>query len=354
MAQDLVFTVTTLKDELANVRRFVSGNLACGADHLVVVLDDPGAAGQAEVRAWLDAHPHVTCVPADDTWWCGDRPGGLNARQKMTANAVRVALRDVPGASWLFHVDGDEVVQLDRPALAALPAEAGFIVLPPLEAVAQRSVSAPPTLFKRLLDEEDLQLLAALGVIANASNAAYFNGHVRGKPGIRPGFAGHLTLHHVVDDANDPITPYDDPSLSSQAVLHYESVSGEEFVRKWSAMVTSGRAPALRPGREGLGAALRALLTKDLPAEVRERHLMTLFERHRLDDVATLSELGLLVSVDPQQGTHTPAELDRATDRRWRDALARVAARPKQEFKIGPGGAAQPQQQQPTRRFGRR
>lgn len=347
MANDLVFTVTTLKDEPANVHRFVEGNLASGVDHMVVVLDDPTGDGQAEVRSWLDAHPHVTCVPSDDSWWHGERPQGLNARQKMSGNAIRVALRDVPAASWLFHIDGDEVVQLDRAALAAVPRSEGVVVLPPLEAVAQRSAQEPPTLFKRLLGEEDLQLLAALGVIPQPINTAYFRGHVRGKPGIRPGLEGHLTLHHVVDDENEAIAPYEDPSLAGLGVLHYESVSGEEFVRKWSAMVTSGKAPALRPGREGLGAALRALLTKDLPAEVRDRHLMTLFERHRLDDVRTLDELGLLHSADPLRGTHSPAPLDDRTARRWRDSLARVTARRKQEFRIG----ATPQ---PQRRFGRR
>jgi hypothetical protein len=336
MPQDLVFTVTTLKDTLPNVRRFVSGNLACGVDHMIVVLDDPAGEGQAEVRGWLDAHEHVTCIAGDDGWWQGSRPNALNARQKLTGNAVRVALRDVAAASWLFHIDGDEVVQLDRAALATVPRREGIVWLPPLEAVAQRHVDGPPTLFKRMLGEEDLQLLAALGVIAQPTNAAYFNGHVRGKSGIRPGFAGHLTLHHVVDDENEAIAPYADPALDALGVLHYESVSGEEFVRKWSAMVTSGKAPALRPGREGLGAALRALLTKDLPQEVRERHLMRLFERNRLDDVETLSELGLLVRADPQQGTHSPATLDAATGRQLADALGRVARRQKQEFKIGP------------------
>jgi hypothetical protein len=365
MSQDLVFTVTTLKDTLVNVRRFVAANLASGVDHMVVLLDDPGAAGQDEVRAWLDAQPNVTCIAADRAWWLGDRPAGLNARQKMGANAIRVALKDVPAAAWLFHIDGDEVVQLDRAALAGVPADAGVVWLPPLEAVAQRSIEAPPTRFKRMLGEEDLHLLALLGVIRQPSNAVYFSGHVRGKSGIRPGFAGHLSLHHVVDPDNQQIPPYDDPSLAGLGVLHYESVSGEEFVRKWSAMVSSGKAPALRPAREGLGAALRSLLTKDLPADVRERHLMTIFERNRLDDVATLDELGLLVHVDPLQGTHSPAALDDVTARQWRHALAGIAERRKQDFRLASEGgtpapaagrpAAQPAaQEQPRRRFGQR
>lgn len=352
MPQDLVFTVTTLKDTLTNVRRFVAGNLASGADHMIIVLDDPRGEGQPEVRDWLDAHDHVTCIAGDDGWWQKSRPNALNARQKLTGNAVRTALRDVPAASWLFHIDGDEVVQLDRSALAKVPRSEGVVWLPPLEAVAERHVDGPPTLFKRRLGEEDLQLLTALGVIDQPNNAAYFNGHLRGKSGIRPGFAGHITLHHVVDDENEPIAPYADPSLDSLGVLHYESVSGEEFVRKWSAMVSSGKAPALRPGREGLGSALRALLTKDLPRDVREKHLMRLFERNRLDDVATLSELGLLVSVDPLQGTHTPGRLDTGTARQLSEALARVSRRQKQDFKIGPD-AQREDGQRPERRGGR-
>src|SRR5699024_12020999 len=46
---------------LANVRDFVEGNLAAGADHLFVFVEG----GDREVLSHLDRHPHVTAVDAD-------------------------------------------------------------------------------------------------------------------------------------------------------------------------------------------------------------------------------------------------------------------------------------------------
>ncbi|MEQ6902865.1 glycosyltransferase family 2 protein [Nocardioides sp. YIM 152588] len=329
----LAVTVTTLKDSLANVREFVTANLANGVDHLVVLLDAPAAEGQPEVAAWLSERPEVTVIATDGDWWRGGRPPGLNRRQRINANAVRVALRSVDRAEWLFHIDGDEVAVLDRAALAEVPATADAVHLRPLEAVAQMHPEGRPTLFKQLLDDDDLHLLATLGVIERAHNGTYLRGHVEGKSGVRPRSEAQLSLHRPVDAAGRPLEPYADPRLS---LLHYESFSGEEFVRKWAAMVASGPSTTLRPLREATGAALRALLTKDLPAEVRERHLARIYERTRVDDVDTLAELGLLVEVDPAAGTHRPAALTDAERARFAAAIAEVAALPKARFHPSP------------------
>ena len=66
MSGGLVVCASTVKDTLANLQRYVDGNLAGGADHLVVFLDAPDDPATPEVRDFLDAHPHVTCVVTDD------------------------------------------------------------------------------------------------------------------------------------------------------------------------------------------------------------------------------------------------------------------------------------------------
>ncbi len=101
-------------------------------------------------------------------------------------------------------------------------------------------------------------------------------------------------------------------------VLHYESYSGEDFVRKWTAMVASGPTASFRPARGNTAVALRALIGKNLGEEKARAYLMKLFERTTEDDFETLRDLGLLVEVDPRQGTHRPA--DRARGRPRRDA----------------------------------
>lgn len=303
----MLLTVSTVKDTLPHVERFVIGNLAGGADHLVVFLD----AADPEVQGFLHAHPHVTCVRTDKTWWSGDRPAELNVRQRINANVVKAVLSRLDwatsdGSTWLFHVDGDEIVQVDRDVLAAVPGSEQVVALSTLEAVSRKHWDGDPTWFKRLLGKDDLTLLATLGVIDKPHNGAYFHGHVDGKSGIRPTLDLGLTLHHGVDAEGTQLERYSHERLS---VLHYESFSGEDFVRKWTSILAAGPRANFRPGREPTAIALQTLIAKGLTEEQAAPYLMRIFERTTQDDFDTLRDLGLLVQVDPRRGTHVPAEL---------------------------------------------
>lgn len=331
----MLFTVSTIKDTLPHVQRFVTGNLAGGADHLVVLLD----AGDPDVRAYLDEHPHVTCVRTDKSWWRGDRPAELNVRQRVNANVVKALLSVVEGAEWVFHVDGDEILQVDRAALAEVPRDTRVVRLAPLEAVSQRSWDGDPTWFKRLLGKGDLTLLSTLGVIARPSNGALFHGHVDGKSGVRPALDVWLTLHLGVDAEGAELPAYTDDRLR---LLHYESFSGEDFVRKWTSILSAGPMANFRPAREPTAVALHALMGKGLSEEQARPYLMRIFERTTLDDLDTLRDLGLLVEVDPRDGTHVPEPFPPGAQERLLAVLARLAEEPKQDFHPGrPAAAAQ-------------
>lgn len=325
MSGGLVVLATTVKDTLANVERYVDGNLAGGADHLVVFWDDPSDPATGEVREFLDAHPHATCVVTDETWWTDKRPEQLNTRQRINANVVKALLSTVDWADWVFHVDGDEVVQLSRPVLASVPESQRVVGLAPLEAVSRRRWDGDPTWFKRLLDEPDLVLLKTLGVLDRAHNGSLFHGHVEGKSGVRPATDLWLTLHHVVDEAKDEIEPFTAPELN---VLHYESYSGEDFVRKWTSILAAGPTPAFRPAREPTAVALQTLIGKGLSPEEAEPYLMRIFERTTEDDFDTLRDLGLLVHVDPRAGTHQPAAPPEGSPAELLDAVRREPKRP--------------------------
>lgn len=298
----MIATVSTVKDTLPNVQSFVADNLAGGVDHMVVFLDAP----DAEVEGWLAGQEHVSYVVADDAWWGKGRPKDLNARQRDHANIVRSLLTVVPGIDWIFHVDADEVVQVDRTVLDDLPEKVRHARLLPLEAVSQMHWDGRPTWFKRLLPAEDLHLLEVLGVLERPSNGALFHGHVEGKVGMRPSLDAWLTLHRVVDADREPLETFEHDGLR---LLHYESYSGEDFVRKWSTMLASGM-PSLRKARQTTADAVHALLRKDLAPEVRERYLAEIFRRTTEDDFDTLRDLGLLTRVDPRLGTHQPAAFD--------------------------------------------
>ncbi len=326
----MLVTVSTILDTPANVRRFVADNLAMGVDHMVVFLDDPSAPDQDEVADELSRHHQITCVPAGRGWWAGDRPKGLNVRQRINVNLALDLLADMQWAQWVFHVDGDEVVALDREVLAAVPAGADAVWLTPLECVSRFDATERPTLFKRLLDDDDLNLLHTLGLLSIPTNSAYFHGHVMGKSGVRPGSGLRLTLHDAVTTSGDRVLRQEDARLR---VLHYDAVSGKEFVRKWTALLGAGGA-RFRKDRAPTVNALRTLTTKDIPATIAEKYLRRIYEATTEDDVTTLHELGLLEEIDPGLGTHVPEPMpdsDRAT---LADRIAAVREVPKRQFHV--------------------
>lgn len=330
----MIATVSTVKDTLANVQRFVHGNLAGGVDHMVVLLDGP----DPEVEAWLGEQENVTHVVTDAAWW-GKRPADLNNRQRLGANIVKALLTVVPGVDWLFHVDADEICQIDRAAIADVPNGYDAVRLLPLEAVSRKHWEATPTWFKRLLDEPDLRLLEVLGVIDKPANGHLFHGHVEGKTAVRPRLDRWLTIHRTVDEKREEVPHFVADGLR---VLHYESWSGEDFVRKWSAMLAAGPEISLRPVRERTKQAIQALAGKQLSPELREQYLMRIFEATTEDDFDTLRELGLLEQVDPSLGAHTPATLAPEAREQLAHLLAALAGQPKEPFRVcGPEGPAE-------------
>lgn len=299
----MLFTASTVKDSYDNVQFFVAANLASGVDHMFVFLDASREEGQQEVAAWLGTHPHVTCVSTTRReWWVDGRPASLNVRQRANANWVRTVLEPFAWAEWLFHVDGDEVACLDRDALAEVPSSTDAVWLPPWEAVSAWERHGRPTEFKQLLGAEDLNLLHVLGALPEPSNQAYFHGHVMGKSGVRPGSGHGLTLHEAVSPDGRPRPRHEDPRLK---VLHYDAPSGEEFVRKWTALAQAGPA-RYRPSRAPAARALRTLVSRDLAEETRRTYLRRIYERTTRDDVELLADLGLLAEAVPEQAGSIP------------------------------------------------
>ena len=296
----MLFTVSTVKDSRANVERFVDRNLAAGADHLLVFLD----ARDPDVEELLTAHDHVTHVVTDDDYWRGRRWKDLNVRQLVNANLANAALAPFGWAEWLFHIDADEALEIDRGRLLAeVPADEPCVLLDPLEAVSRWHWEGEVDLFKRLLTEPELDLLTALGAIDRPDNLAYFRGHVRGKVGLRPGLEWRLFLHRVKTSGYEDVDGF---SAEWLRLRHFESYDGEEFVRKWLAHVGAGPM-RLRPERDRLRVALEQLVDSDLPQEVRATYFRRLYARWIEDDAETLADLGLLVR--PLAASHQPQRL---------------------------------------------
>jgi hypothetical protein len=335
----MFLTASTVKDSLENVTFFVSANLASGVDHMFVFLDAPGEPEQREVAAWLDDHAHVTCIrTGPKAWWSDGRPGNLNVRQRINANWARAVLAPFSWAEWLFHIDGDEVACLDREALTAVPAELDAVWLGPWEAVSEWAPKGRPTQFKRLLDDAELNLLRLFGTIPEPSNQVYFHGHVMGKSGVRPHSGLGLTLHDAVSQEGRRQPRHEDARLH---VLHYDAPSGEEFVRKWTALAQAGPA-RYRANRAGSARAIRTLLSLDLPDETRAKYLRRLYEVTTRDDVELLHELGLLVEADPEASRSEPRALPQAAGDELASRVAELGVAPKRPFFVddppAPGG----------------
>jgi hypothetical protein len=333
----MLVTVSTVKETTDGLERFVTRNLACGVDHMVVFVDD----GDPKAMAWLSTHPHVTAVDAGRGWWSGNRPSQLNARQKSNANVLRSLLAVDSTADWLFHIDGDEVLLVDRAALSSVPASAGVVHAPPMEAVSRVSWPGDEvTHFKRLLGHDDLVLLQVLGLVTKPSNSHYFHGHVKGKSGMRPSMDRWFSLHEVTGAGEQPLPPYAGGTDGVARLLHYESWSGEEFVRKWSNILSSGALPSFRGNRRPTAVALRALLARDLADETRRALLMRIFQRTTEDDFETLRDLGLLEELHPGSGGHVPAALNEQSRERLTRMLAAVQPLDKRSFRSGATAAA--------------
>ncbi|MDQ4052773.1 MAG: glycosyltransferase family 2 protein [Actinomycetota bacterium] len=73
-----------------------------------------------DAESYLRSHPHVTCVRTDEDWWRRGRPALLNERHNTNANVTKAALTRFPWAEWLFHIDSEEVVLVDRHRLEEL------------------------------------------------------------------------------------------------------------------------------------------------------------------------------------------------------------------------------------------
>ena len=330
----MITTVSTVKDDVARLERWIDRNTAAGVDRMVVFVDDRDDARTAQALGDL---PGVVAVDAA-TWWGQDFPARLNARQRINANAALAVLREVDTRGWLFHIDGDEVLHVDEDGLLALPDKIEAVQLEPLEAMAQWEwPDDDVTLFKRLLTGEELNLLHLLGRLERPDNTAYFRGHTAGKAGLRVASDGWMEIHRVVDDQQAPLAMHRAPWLQ---VLHYESHTLAEFVRKWANHTTSGHRLMARPERRRLASAMSAPGWGEWPADVAEDVRRELFAAVALDDRDGLERLGLLVAPNLPQPPDTPAASDPHLDA-VREGLAVLAGADKSRFRLdGPESTA--------------
>jgi hypothetical protein len=338
-APRLVAVVATVKGSPEEARRFVRRNLRAGADHVVVIVDDADPAVLGALREDPDAAERTTAIGAGDRYWregrwTRRRPSGLNQRQGIGANLANCLVSCVPRFDWLFHLDLDERLHLDRQRLLGLRRGVRAVTLEPLEAVSTE-VPEEPTRYKRRPNAATLTELHRRGLIDEPTGGAYYRGHSSGKQGIRPDPRLRLGIHRVREPGGEVVVePLHREWLQ---VLHDESLSFEDFVRKWTALSSAG-AFWQKPRRQELGElVLAALNDRSLEAAPREERLRALYRSHVADDVAALEELGLVTTPRPEWSAYPPEELSDAERATLAGVAAVLAEAPKRAFdRFGP------------------
>ena len=321
-----IVAVSTVKADPDQVERFLQRNLGGGVDHMLVFLDD----ANPPVRELLEAHPHATVVRTGPKYWNGTRPRRVSDRLRINMNLANAVLATVPSVEWMVSIDSDEAVSLDRESLHVREERA--VVLPVLEAVSRRAwPDDEPTLFKSRPTEDELAALASLGVIPEPELGRYFRGHQEGKPALRPDLRVRVKVHHVEDETGEPIRPRADGSY----VLHYESHSLDDFVRRWKDYAPdAAHLRTHRKERKQIGVALHALYHHEaLAEEQRTAFIGRLFDRTVADDVETLDALGLLRP--PPSRSHQPQPLPTAQVRQLEQLLTALHPADKHVFNDG-------------------
>ncbi|WP_277455119.1 glycosyltransferase family 2 protein [Janibacter sp. DB-40] len=305
----MICTVSTIKDSIANVTRFVEENLAAGADHLFIFSEG----GDHDVLTYLEGHPHVTVVDADAVNRRVAQPENLNTRQTINANRINWLLADIDSAEWLFHLDGDEILDIDKERLLALGPDVATVRLVPKESVSS-SDAGYRGYFKRLLSKEELALLTLFGVIDEAMNSVYFHGHVSGKVGLRPSRAHGVHIHDVSLLGEEGTT--EDFRADWLHVLHYDSLSPEEYLRKWS-VNAAGTPHNFRGRRKLIHAAMSGLVKNErIDENTKREYMLEIYRREIEDDAPSLEKFGLLERVEPRNyrpGSFSRRELDAMT-----------------------------------------
>lgn len=276
-----------------------------------------------EVCAHWQHTPYVTAVPTDAAYWNDNRPPGLSHRQNVNANLVNLALTMVSEAAWLFSLDADECLHIDRDRLLGLDESVRVVSLTTWEAASlTQSGTQGPQRYKRQLDTEELKMLVLLGALTKPAMGRYFRGHRR-KIGVRPDRRLRLFLHDVENIRGRKVPMHRDSS--ALRVLHDESPTVDEFIRKWSAHVDGGGFHVSRQ-RKTIRRIFQALnghraAAPDEVRAVQER----LYERVALDDVELLSALGFLEVPDPQLHTHAPRPFSSRDHERMQAMLAALS-----------------------------
>ncbi|MGP1356492.1 glycosyltransferase family 2 protein [Roseicyclus sp.] len=243
MAEGGFSVVTVAREPLPVLRRFVEWHLGCGAERIVLFLDDP----DDPARMALSGEPRLELRSCTAELWrgLGVKPDArFTRRQRAALNAAYAEA----AAPWLLVLDADERMWLRGRSipdtLAALPADALSLRVRSAEAVTLREGGSALRLPipRRVVNEvygPDADLFRRREGLV---------GHPEGKSFHRTGLAGLRIRLHWAEDAQGARLP--GPVLGPEDRAHLVHDIAPDYAR-WRAKV------AWRAGSHGFSGPLK-------------------------------------------------------------------------------------------------
>ncbi len=227
-----VAIVSTVRDDVGEVERFITYHLGQGVQHIFLYLDAPE---EWSAMAYSN-DPRVHVRECSDQFWrqAGGRPAGLTQRQLHNANAALAEARDV-GVDWITHIDQDELLYSpdgDIPrtlADCALPA-VRYEMLEAIDTGTRTGSRFFADTFKKNISPKVAATLRSDPLLSGLLfDGEYFRGHKQSKIAVRvAGFSGRLGVHGI-EGSNAPI-----PHAPGLLLLHYDCIGLATWKAKWS------------------------------------------------------------------------------------------------------------------------
>lgn len=217
----MIFSVSTIKDNKDNIEFFIRENRLSGIDYMFIFYE-------GELMVKPEEYEFVTFIPSLEY---NSNIASLNLRQKLNIRRVVDLLCKNYRDHWIVNLDGDEVVNFRKGCLDSIDEDIKVVKLSTLEPINDgRSDLREQTLFKTTLNTSELKVASLFDLIESESNAHWLSGHSSGKYIARISPYLSYNIHHV-----SKVPAKEVFSSNEFNVIHYESISFEEFLRKFKA-----------------------------------------------------------------------------------------------------------------------
>lgn len=291
-SQGFLASVSTIHDNIENIRFFISENRKAGIDHFFIFLETQ----DKEVINYLDDLEFVSIIPS---YKLDVKFKALNPRQRFNATFINEFLSSRYSCDvWLTHIDGDEVIYIDKELLFKQEKNIKQVNLQPAESIITENYNNKYTegLFKGKLTEQQLNLCFALQFINKPELKKWLRGYINHKYIARVRKGIRFDIHNTKHNKNSQKV------IDNFFIKHYESTDENEFLRKWlTKRNNSAGNTGVRLERCILRDSIDVICSLEINKEQKEKHLKKIYSTFFYEkNIEDKKELNLYVNL-PQK-----------------------------------------------------